>query len=1457
MKNIIIILFLFSIVFPQEYNGPQDEAGDPSAVKESRMDGNRILLYFKNTTQLSNWEPPNGLYDVSIWPNDGTGYRMLDGVALLVGGKTYIYNDGNEQTIDTIILDDLNDIEANLMSNSAHEVYFLQTNYREEMDKDELDLVKWGFYPAFGYMNSYQDYPAMSDDPNSWPQAWPSTGTMTKWPGEWDGRFGRGVQYADLETYFVVNDAQDQEYLQNKWECQFQNTNINGSIYLTNEQCQEECSYFECNGDFYFGLENCLDFCEENICIQSIDDDYCYATEPFEYYPIENKFIQDDASVQPGLPWGGLGIRVEARAFQWNNPLVRDALFWEYNITNISDYDINEMAFGYWVDNAIGGEGGDSGDDEVGYFDVQLDLAYSWDHNATGFGGGTPGIMGFAFLESPGISNDGIDNDNDGLVDESRDNDAGALICATCGITNLELFLETYDLSEADLKEHYEGDEDQDWLAPVLDENNNCIALNDDLGLDGVGPNDINYSGPDEGECNGKPDCVEGVGCEPNFGETDVTESDMLGLTAFKLFPIDGHQEDSTTKWFKNDQIMWDSLMVIEDVANAFDQFEGTPSNMVEVFSSSVFPLYKGKTERISMAEIHSMDNIQGSPGGTEPEVPALFALKQTVQLIYETDYRFAVPPNIPTLTAEAGDQHVVLTWDDIAESSIDRFLPDSLQYDFEGYKIYRSTDKYFKDAQIITDGYGNPMFFDPIFECDKIDSITGFADYATVFGAAYYLGDDTGIEHKYVDYDVENGRTYYYAVVAYDYGLEPNNQLESGIPPSENKALIQIDENEYVIGTGPNVAVVIPRDNSAGYISPWLDIDDRKLSGTGSIDVEVFSENLIQDGEDYLLTFDNDTDNFNYLSTSGFNIYKKDENCSYVDCSLINDESTCNNQYGCDWSEDVCVDYECIDNTSQTFCNMLEECSWNNGIFDGEWNQSIYSDSLFLNDELYFSNAFAFLDDDLSLKVYDNESFNNDCFSFEFTLEETRSDTLKYNLMNISRYGNSVCEGNEISGYCNSDSYSLIDQNSCINQGEEWISYVEEYDILSLDFWYDESVSGGYNIIKSAFCDKGNFGNSFCSNFINIDGCNSEPACFWNKYSLIYTEKGSESPINFYQNHFEYIENTNPNYSYWTIDPNSVITTDAIDGLVFSISNIEEGSFKSSGWIDTDSYSNVIDPIIVINDRMSKINPAKAQIVFSNSEFQTREIFIFSSPQLGYQVLDEADQDIGINTNPNYFILNDGTGFSEVIDTDFYVLNKVDNTYFDMLVVDLNSNNQYDPLEDKVLVGTTYIDETTGYEFWNGTQFSLSFLEYPEPGDIYSITYNSPFLSTDSLFIHANAPDSISIENHDIEIDDIKVVPNPYVGTNLMEEAFTNPNQSQERKIMFTHLPAQCEISIYTVSGILVDKIEVDNSFNDGMAYWDLLSNEGLEVAAGMYIYHVQSKLNNKHKLGKFAIIK
>ncbi|MEN8194813.1 MAG: hypothetical protein ABFS12_18475, partial [Bacteroidota bacterium] len=69
--------------------------------------------------------------------------------------------------------------------------------------------------------------------------------------------------------------------------------------------------------------------------------------------------------------------------------------------------------------------------------------------------------------------------------------------------------------------------------------------------------------------------------------------------------------------------------------------------------------------------------------------------------------------------------------------------------------------------------------------------------------------------------------------------------------------------------------------------------------------------------------------------------------------------------------------------------------------------------------------------------------------------------------------------------------------------------------------------------------------------------------------------------------------------------------------------------------------------------------------------------------------------------------------------------------------------------------------------------------------------------------------------------------------------------------------------------SGVLVDEIEVDNtvanrenqwdlnSSANGTVHWNLRTKEGLEVAAGYYIYRVESKQTGDVKIGKFAIIK
>ncbi len=105
--------------------------------------------------------------------------------------------------------------------------------------------------------------------------------------------------------------------------------------------------------------------------------------------------------------------------------------------------------------------------------------------------------------------------------------------------------------------------------------------------------------------------------------------------------------------------------------------------------------------------------------------------------------------------------------------------------------------------------------------------------------------------------------------------------------------------------------------------------------------------------------------------------------------------------------------------------------------------------------------------------------------------------------------------------------------------------------------------------------------------------------------------------------------------------------------------------------------------------------------------------------------------------------------------------------------------------------------------------------------------------------------------------MDDIKVVPNPYIMANAMEPAVANKFLNQRRRIMFTNIPARSEIHIFTSSGVLVDKIDVENEPSNGIVHWDLLSKEDLEIAAGMYVYYVKSNETGKEKVGKFAVIK
>ncbi len=706
-------------VDPRTNDYRNDAKGDYSYRRQGIMDGNLIRSIYYNNGEVAQWP-----YAPSLeWPK-GTGHQYLDGVCVLISAQ--LTAPGNGQVI-----------------------HPLETSYREEMPLDPVTGKIWGMEPIPGYMNpsSAVKTPAINRDTTTFPPTWPAAlGVDARWNGYWYGYFGRGVNNADFETFFVMDDSKDGKYKR----------------------------------------------------------------PPYSYYPI----VTDSTR-------GGLGLRVEVRGFQWSHVLAEDVVFWHYDIVNISDRNYDSTCFGFYSDPGVGGVG--SGNDDASY-STSLDLCYAWDHLGRGdptYGVWVPGYYGYAYLESPGNPWNGIDDDEDGMIDERRDNNI---------------------------------DDNHNWTAfGDLNKNGKWDIgepLNDDLGRDGVGPFDPQYNGPDEGEADGLP--THG---EPNFDETDKDESDQIGLSAVSLTPLSDKGPNGV--WPKNNEVIWRKMM------GGFVDTGITNSNISIVFSSGPFPLKQGHRERYSMALImgNNLDMVVFN--------------KKTVQAIYNANYNFSKPPLTPHLTAVAGDKKVFLYWDAISELSRNPFL--KYKMDFEGYTVYRSQEAEFNDVKTVTDSKGEAKYWKPIAQFDLVDSIQG-PDPVGINGAHFWRGDNTGLQHSFIDNTVKNGVKYYYAVCSYNMG-DPNYGT-TGLQPTECPKIITEDVNGQLKFADINTKIVTPNAAAAGYIPASITGSLDKVTngiGSGSMVIEIVNPNVITSGVQYKVGFKADnvipkyaTKTFSVVRTNG-----------------------------------------------------------------------------------------------------------------------------------------------------------------------------------------------------------------------------------------------------------------------------------------------------------------------------------------------------------------------------------------------------------------------------------------------------------------------------------------------------------------------------------------------------------------------------------------------------------
>lgn len=116
--------------------------------------------------------------------------------------------------------------------------------------------------------------------------------------------------------------------------------------------------------------------------------------------------------------------------------------------------------------------------------------------------------------------------------------------------------------------------------------------------------------------------------------------------------------------------------------------------------------------------------------------------------------------------------------------------------------------------------------------------------------------------------------------------------------------------------------------------------------------------------------------------------------------------------------------------------------------------------------------------------------------------------------------------------------------------------------------------------------------------------------------------------------------------------------------------------------------------------------------------------------------------------------------------------------------------------------------------------------------------------LPADTFYFTAPAPQMTTTE---VDLDAITTVPNPFY---LLGGYDPNPGSFA---IKFHHLPDECTIQIYNLGGDLVRTIE-KNDATTSIATWDVLTENGLPVASGIYIWVVDAP-GFGTKIGKMAV--
>ena len=170
-----------------------------------------------------------------------------------------------------------------------------------------------------------------------------------------------------------------------------------------------------------------------------------------------------------------------------------------------------------------------------------------------------------------------------------------------------------------------------------------------------------------------------------------------------------------------------------------------------------------------------------------------------------------------------------------------------------------------------------------------------------------------------------------------------------------------------------------------------------------------------------------------------------------------------------------------------------------------------------------------------------------------------------------------------------------------------------------------------------------------------------------------------------------------------------------------------------------------------------------------------------------------------------------------------------------------------------------------------NGWQYAISVTAFDRGNEQNNLESLESSLLANNFRAFAGKP-----INENLQTNDPFVYPNPYIAGASWEGR--SSFQEQSRKLYFANLPAECEITIFTVAGDFIDQIHhqqdydgsdvrwyatfgsedsKENVFSGGEHAWDLLSENTQIISRGIYLFTVKDLNSGKLYKGKFAIIK